>query len=357
MFSDDRGPMDLIRVREDLIGEGQPCFLTAEVGINHNGDVELAHRMIDAAADAGADGVKFQNYRTEDFLLDKTITYQYVSEGKSLVESQYEMFRRYELDSDDLPELRQHCAERNVAFLSTPTSQDGIEDLVRVGADMLKNGSDFLGNLRLIQTMARTGLPTVLSAGMATLAEIDNAVRAFRKAGGNDLVLLHCTSLYPAPYEEVHLRKIPVLSSAFGCPVGFSDHTIGIEAAMGSCALGACFIEKHFTLDKSLPGPDHRFSADPAELLHLSEALRRLEACLGRSAIGLTAPEIASRDAFRLSCVAARDLPKGRRLTESDIAFTRPGTGLPPALVGQIVGLRLTRSVKAAHVLRRGDAT
>jgi N,N'-diacetyllegionaminate synthase len=338
------------------IGEGRPCFVAAEVGINHNGDIKIAHRMIDAAADAGADAVKFQNYRTEDFLLDKSITYEYVSEGDRLVESQYEMFRRYELDPADLVELRQHCAERAVAFFSTPTSEAALDELVRAGAELLKNGSDYLGNLRLIQAMARTGLPTILSAGMATLAEIDDAVRAFRQAGGSELVLLHCTSLYPAPNEEVHLRKIPVLAAAFGCLVGFSDHTIGIEAALGARALGACFVEKHFTLDKSLPGPDHRFSADPGELRSLTEGLRGLEASLGQPAIGPTDAESASRDAFRLSCVAARDMPKGHRLSEADIAFARPGTGLPPKLVGLLVGLSLTHAVATGHVLGPGDA-
>ena len=258
--------MRVVRVGERLVGEGQPCFLAAEVGINHNGDMDLAHRSIDAAAEAGADAVKFQNYHTEDFVSDRSLTYEYVSQGKTVVESQYDMFKRCELAAAQLRELREHCDRRGVVFFSTPTSEKGIQELLELGVPLLKNGSDYLVNLSLIRAMARTALPTVISTGMATLDDVKDAVEAFRGAGGKDLVLLHCTSSYPTPPGDVHLRKISALSAAFDCAVGFSDHTNGTVAAIGSVALGACMIEKHFTLDKNLPGPDHRFSADPGEL-------------------------------------------------------------------------------------------
>jgi N-acetylneuraminate synthase/N,N'-diacetyllegionaminate synthase len=338
-----------------VLGAGRPALIAAEIGINHNGDLELAHRSIDAAAEAGADAVKFQNYRTEDFLSDRSLTYEYVSQGRAVVESQFEMFKRCELSPEALVELREHCDERKVTFFSTPTSADGIADLVRAGSPLLKNGSDYLVNIPIIQTMARTGLPTVLSTGMAVLAEIDDAVRAFRDAGGSDLVLLHCTSSYPTPPDEVNLRKIPSLMAAFGCPVGFSDHTDGIIAALGAVALGACFVEKHFTLDKGLPGPDHRFSADPAELRALCEGVRTLERSLGGSVVGPTASEQRGRRDFRLSCVAARDLPAGVRLTESDVVFRRPGTGIPPRSVDLFLNRRLARPVAAGAVFSSDD--
>lgn len=337
--------MSAIRVGDRLLGEGYPSLVAAEIGINHNGDMELAHRMIDAAADAGADAIKFQNYRTEDFLSDRSLSYEYVSQGKTVVESQFDMFKRCELAPEHLRELREHCDRRGVLFFSTPTSQEGIDDLVRIGSPLLKNGSDYLVNLELIQAMARTGLPTVLSTGMATLAEIDDAVRAFRDAGGKDLIVLHCTSSYPTPPEDVHLRKIPALAAAFDCAVGLSDHTFGIVAAVGAVALGACFVEKHFTLDKNLPGPDHRFSADPAEFRALVGAVRALEKNLGQSRIGPTPSEEPGRRDFRLSCVAVRDLPAGHRLSEADIVFRRPGTGLPPRAAIWITGRRLARAV------------
>lgn len=347
--------MKEIRIGELLVGEGYPCFIAAEIGINHNGDMNLAHRLIDLAAEAGADAVKFQNYRTEDFLSDRSLTYEYVSQGERVVESQYDMFKRYELSPEVLIELREHCDRRKLVFFSTPTSDEGVSELVRAGAALIKNGSDYLVNLPLIRSMARSGLPTVLSAGMATLAEIDDAVNAFRQAGGKDLILLHCTSLYPTPAEDVHLRKIPALAAAFGCPVGLSDHTFGVIAAAGSVALGACFIEKHFTLDKNLPGPDHRFSVDPAELKSLVEAVRIMEKNLGESAIGPTPAEMRGRREFRLSCVAVRDLPENHRLSEADIAFRRPSTGLPPQALEWIIGRRLGRTVQSGKVLEPGD--
>jgi N,N'-diacetyllegionaminate synthase len=337
-----------------LIGRGQPCFIAAEVGINHNGDVGLAHRLIDAAADAGADAVKFQSYRTEDFLSDETLSYEYESEGRKRTESQFAMFKRNELTSDQLAELQSHCEDRGVVFFSTPTSVEGVAELARTGSRLLKNGSDFLVHLPVIRAMAETGLPTVLSTGMATLGEIDDAVRAFRDAGGTDLVLLHCTSSYPAPAEDVHLRKIPTLASAFGCPVGFSDHTDGVSAAVASIPLGSCFLEKHFTLDRSLPGPDHRFSADPAELLALVSAVRAAESMLGDSAVGPSESEAEGRLNFRLSCVAARDLRAGQQLTEGDVAFRRPGTGLAPKANAWLIGRALRIDVPAGTVFEPG---
>jgi N,N'-diacetyllegionaminate synthase len=344
-----------IRVGNRILGPGAPCFLAAEIGINHNGDMKLACKMIDAATAAGADAVKFQNYRTEDFIGDRSLTHTYVSQGKTVTESQYAMFKRCELSSKSLADLKAYCKRQGVIFFSTPTSETGIADLVRLGVPLLKNGSDYLVHLPLIRAMARTGLPTVLSAGMATREEIDDGVRAFREAGGRDLVLLHCTSSYPTPPEDVHLLKLPALASAFGCPVGFSDHTCGIVAAVGAVALGACFVEKHFTLDKNMPGSDHRFSADPGEFRAMTQAIRTVEKNLGESDIGPTPSEIAGRQSFRLSCVAGRDLAAGHCLTADDVTFLRPGTGLPPKVVDQLVGRHLIRNVHMGEPLKLED--
>jgi N,N'-diacetyllegionaminate synthase len=344
-----------VKVGGRVLGATSPCFIAAEVGINHNGDLALAHRSIDAAKAAGADAVKFQNYRTEDFLSDRTLTYRYVSQGREVVEPQWDMFKRCELTVDGLRELREHCDRIGLAFFSTPTSEQGVADLVALGAPLLKNGSDFLSHHPLVRAMARSGLPTVLSTGMATLGEVDDSVRAFREAGGSELVLLVCTSAYPTPGEAVHLRRIPALRDVFGVPVGFSDHTEGIAAAVGAVALGACFIEKHFTLDKGLPGPDHRFSADEAELRSLVQAVRFVEAALGSPVLGPTAAEGEARSGYTLSCVAARALPAGHVVAEHDIALRRPGGGLPPRALPLIVGLRLCRPVTAGHVFGMTD--
>lgn len=337
------------------IGGGQPCFLAAEIGINHNGDMALAHREIDAAATSGADAAKFQNYRTESFVSDRSLTYEYISQGKTIVESQYDMFKRCELGPGAFRELRQHCDDRGIVFFSTPTDEEGVAELVREGVPLLKNGSDCLGHLPLIRCMARAGLPTVISTGMATREDIDDAVQAFREAGGRDLVLLHCTSAYPTPAADVNLRKIPALAQAYACLVGFSDHTEGIAAAVGAVTLSACFIEKHFTLDKNLPGPDHRFSADPKEFRALVDAVRFAECGLGSGDLEPAKGEQIARLEYRLSCTAARDLPAGVQLKLQDIAFGRPGHGLPPKLADELVGRVTGRPIKCGSLLASED--
>jgi N,N'-diacetyllegionaminate synthase len=347
--------MRAVRVGKRMVGEGQPCFLVAEIGINHNGDMDLAHRSIDAAADAGADAVKFQNYHTDDFLSDRSLTHDYVSQGKHVVESQFDMFKRCELAPEKLRELRLHCDERSVVFFSTPTSERGVEELIEVGAPLLKNGSDYLVHLPLIRAMAHTGLPTVISTGMATFDDVRDGVEAFRGAGGRDLVLLHCTSSYPTPPEDVHLRKIAALRAAFDCAVGLSDHSDGTVAAIGSVALGACMIEKHFTLDKNLPGPDHRFSADPSEFRVLVESVRALEKSLGSADLKPAASEELGRRDYRLSCVAARELPAGHRLVTADVVFRRPGFGFPPKQLDMLISRELVRNVPHGHVFAPED--
>jgi N-acetylneuraminate synthase/N,N'-diacetyllegionaminate synthase len=341
--------MHNVNISGRLIGPGNPCLIAAEIGINHNGDMDLAKRTIRAAADGGADAVKFQNYRTEDFICDPSLTYSYESQGKRVKESQYDMFKRYELKRGQLHELKDYCDHVGIVFFSTPTGMEGIEELVDIGAPMIKNGSDFLVHLPLVEAMARTGIPTVLSTGMATLAEIDDAVQVFREAGGTDLILLHCTSSYPAPADELHLRKIQTLTQVFDCPAGLSDHSDGIVAALGAVALGACFIEKHFTLDKTLLGPDHRFSADPTELRALVSSLRALEKSLGSATVGPTESEKLGRRDFRLSCVAATDLHAGHVIEDEDVIFRRPGSGLPPKAFGWLLGLKLSRNVNKGH--------
>jgi N-acetylneuraminate synthase/N,N'-diacetyllegionaminate synthase len=347
--------MKTVHVGDRVVGEGEPALVVAEIGINHNGDIDLAHQLVDAAAKAGADAVKFQNYHTEDFVTDRSLTYKYVVQGREVVEKQYEMFKRCELALPVLKELRKHSAEKNLIFFSTPTSEKGVHDLVDLGVPMLKNGSDYLQHLRLIQTMAGTGLPCVISTGMGTREDVDDAIRAFREGGGRELILLVCTSLYPAPPKEVNLRRIPAMARMYDLPVGLSDHTQGIEVAIGAVALGACIIEKHFTLDTRMQGPDHRFSADPSDFKALVNALRKIEESLGESDIGPTPSEIRLRQQYRLSCVAARDLPAGHRLSASDIMFSRPGTGMPPKEEASLLKKKLTRDVDLGHVFMSDD--
>jgi N-acetylneuraminate synthase/N,N'-diacetyllegionaminate synthase len=325
-------------------------YIVAEIGINHNGDMELAKKQISAAAECGVDAVKFQNYATEDFILDKTLMLKYQNAGKEIEESQYDLFKRCELSAANLKTLKDYCDSLGISMHSTPTSAAGVKILKDLGVGVLKNGSDFLLNLELIKSMAQTGLPTVLSTGMANLAEIDDAVQAFYEAGGEDLILLVCTSSYPTPPSDVNLKRIQTLANTYHCLVGFSDHSYGITAALGAVALGSCWIEKHFTLDQNLPGPDHRFSSDPAEMKALVKAVRELETCLGSPLIKPTQSEDYGRKSYRLSCVASRDMSPGTVISKEDVTFRRPGGGYSPKTAGLLYGLTLEKTVKAGDI-------
>lgn len=328
------------------------CLLIAEIGINHNGDMNLAEEMIRAAAKAGADAVKFQNYRTEDFLSDDTLTYTYKSQGVEITESQFAMFKRCELSTDDLIRLKRCCDESGVLFFSTPTSCEGVDELASIGTSWLKNGSDYLGHLPLIRHMARSRIPTILSTGMATEEEVASAVSAFREAGGRDPVLLACTSSYPTPPDCVNLRRITTLAKKFKCPSGFSDHTNGWEAAVAAVCLGACMVEKHFTTDRNLPGPDQSFSSTPDEFSELVMRIRGVETMLGLPEIAPTPSEQDARKQFRLSCVAKNDLLLGHVISDEDIAFRRPANGFPPCQVNQLLGKKVVSFVGRGEPIR-----
>lgn len=333
----------------------QPAYIVAEVGINHNGSRELARKTVDAAIEAGADAVKFQNFKTEDFVTDATLTYSYESNGETKVETLYDMFKRVEMDADFLTDIAGYCTQKGIEWHSTPTNAQGISDVMAQGANVIKNGSDYLGHLPLIRQMAETGLPLVLSTGMATLEDIADAVEVALDAGSGEIVLLHCTSQYPTPVEEIALKRMGNLAATFGCPIGFSDHTIGSIAATGSIALGARWIEKHFTFDRTLPGPDHAMSEDPASLAHYIRDIRAMESMLSRDSFRLSPKESEARLAHRLSCCTARDLPAGHALTHEDIRFARPGSGFAPKHADLLIGRTLARDIKGGALLSAAD--
>lgn len=335
----------LLQIGNHLVGAGHPALLCAELGVNHNGSLSLAREMVHAAAEAGADAVKFQAYQVEDFLLDRTLTYEYDDAGGHHTESQWEMFKRCELSWDALAELQAECDRLGVMFHATPSSPEGVRLLAEMGAACLKNGSDYLTRLDVIEAMGRTGLPTVISTGMGTDAEVDQAYRAFRDTRNDKLILLHCVSRYPTLLEEAGIGRIVQLQERHQCLVGYSDHTEGVYAAVAAVALGACWVEKHFTVDKQGQGPDHRFSADPAEFREMRDAIRGTEAAMRHTMVDEDMRLVA-----RLSCAAGRDLPAGHSLSLSDIAFSRPGTGFAPGAAYHLVGLTLKCPLKCGQV-------
>ena len=338
-------------IGQRAIGEGHPAYIVAEIGINHGGDMTLAKKMIDAAKSSGVDAVKFQNYKTEDFVPTRKETHSYISNGKAITETQYDLFKRYELSNAQIVELAQYCQNKCIDFHSTPTNKEGVLLLKRVGVKVLKNGSDYLSNIPLIEDMAAAGLPTVLSTGMATIEEIKEAINSYKNAKGKNLILLHCVSQYPTPLDELKLKRITFLQNSFKIPVGFSDHSSGVEAAPIAIALGACWIEKHFTLDRSLPGPDHTFSCTPTEMQNLVRVVRAAETALSfNSNRPISRNEEKSRALYRLSCAASRNLKAGTVLTLSDIAFFRPGNGFPPKDVSSLIGRTLSTPIQRGSI-------
>ncbi len=344
-----------IRAGRRWVGPGSPCLLVAEIGLNHNGDYRLAQRLVRAAARAGADAVKFQNYRTEDFLSDRKLTYRYLSRGRWVTEPQWDMFKRCEAPDGWWPKLKKLCQREGVLFFSTPTSKQGVDPLVQLKVPFLKNGSDYLTHLPLLEYMGRTGIPVIVSTGMAEERDIEAAVGAVRRGGRSALVLLHCTSTYPTPPGHVNLRRMIALRDRFQTPVGFSDHTEGAEAAVQAVTLGAILIEKHFTLDHRRMGPDHRFSSTPDEFRRLVQRVREAEQRLGQAALRPDVSERAGRKGFRLSAVALNPLPAGTRLTENVVAFRRPGLGMSPAMIRPWLGKIIRRPVASGHVFHRED--
>jgi N,N'-diacetyllegionaminate synthase len=343
--------MNNIRIGNQAVGIKSPCFLVAEIGINHNGNIQLAKDTVDAAVESGADSVKFQNYKTSDFILNKELTFEYVCNGKKIAESQYEMFKRYELDLDMLKELKKYCDDNGVVFHSTPSGIDGVKNLLELNVGLLKNGSDLLSNYDLITAMGNSGLPTIMSTGMAYLSDIDHAVRKFRKTGNNNLILLHCTSCYPTLPEQVNLKNINVLKNTFNCLVGFSDHTIGNVAAVGAVTQGACLIEKHFTLSHNLDGPDHAFSSNPEEFKQLVDSVREIEKCMGVEKLYPVEQELDSRRDYTLSCVVNKDLTANHVLRKEDISYLRPGNGIHPSHSYLIIGRKLKTALNAGEQL------
>lgn len=335
------------RIGSRLLQPGAAPYVVAEIGVNHNGDLSLAQKMIDAAARAGADAVKFQTFRAEEFMSDRNAEYQYSSGGKQVHESMYEMFKRLELPESWHKQLQAYAHARGLEFLSSAADAHAVDLLLALNVPVLKIASEDLINLPLLEYAAHQRVPVIISTGMAEPEEIDRAVAVLRDGGCPGLMLLHCVSLYPAPDEAAHLLRIASLRDRYKTVVGYSDHTRGVVAALAAAALGVVLIEKHFTLDRTLPGPDHAFSADPAELAQMVAGVRTLAAQLGSPDITPSRAEREARRQFRRSIVAAVDIPAGTIITRDMLCLKRPGTGIPPIKLSDLIGKRSKRLISA----------
>ena len=317
-------------------------LIIAEAGVNHNGDLELAKQLIDVAAEAGADYVKFQTFSADRIVSQSASKAEYQQQVTDASETQYEMLKRLELSNEMHLELIKHCEEQSIKFLSTGFDIESVDLLVELGIDLIKIPSGEITNLPYLRFIGSLGLPVILSSGMSTMDEIGDALKILESAGlsRSQITVLHCTTEYPTPMVAVNLRALNSINKTFGVVVGYSDHTVGIEVSIAAVALGASVIEKHFTLDRSLPGPDHKASLEPNELIAMVKAIRNIEDSLGSGIKVPALSEIKNLHIARKSIMAKQQIAKGEILSTTNLIVKRPGDGISPMhwdlLVGQI---------------------
>lgn len=350
-----------IKIGNKWIGDKEPCFIIAEAGVNHNGDLEIAKRLVDCAKKAGADAIKFQTFKAENVATKyaKTADYQKKDIGKE--KNQLEMMKKLELDYEDFKKLKRYCDRKEIIFLSTPHSIDAI-DFLEPLVPAYKIGSGDLTNLPFLKRVAKKGKPIILSTGMANIDEVKEAVETIKINGCNEIILLQCVTSYPAKIEDVNLRVISNLQQLFNLPIGYSDHTLSIVVPVAAVAMGACIVEKHFTIDRTMPGPDHKASVEPDELKEMIQNIREVEKALGDGIKRPTAEEERIKKIVRKSIVAKVDIPKGTIITEDMLDVKRPGTGVPPKYLYQIVGAKAKTDIAKDEMIQwenievRGDS-
>lgn len=340
-----------MKIANRLIGEGEPCFIIAEAGVNHNGDVNLAKKLIDVAKEAEADAVKFQTFKAENLVSKCAEKAEYQKETTDAKESQFEMIKKLELSQSDFAELFDCAQKKGVIFLSSPFDKKSVDLLDELGVSAFKVPSGEITNFPLLKHIARKKKPIIISTGMSTLGEIEDALEVIHKEGAKEIALLHCITAYPARVEDVNLKAIETLRCKFKLPVGLSDHTLGITIPIAAVVLGASIIEKHFTLDKSMPGPDHKASLEPEELKQMVKAIREVEKAMGDGNKTPTEEEKQIQKIARRSIVASVDIPEGTIITKEMLAIKRPGTGLEPQYIDMVIGRKTRKSINANELV------
>lgn len=326
------------------VGEGQPVFIIAEVGVNHNGSIARAKQLIDVAKAVGADAVKFQMCDPAEMVVKDAPKAVY-QEKRAHGESHYAMLQRLYFSVKEHLVLKAYAKKKGIIFFSTPFSIKDTRELIKLKMPAMKVGSSDTNNLPQLRIIASANVPIIFSTGMSTLAEVRSSIATIKKADGKDIVVLHCTTAYPTADIDVNLRAMVTMRKALGLPVGYSDHTPGTDVAIAAVALGACVVEKHITLSKKLRGPDHFASLEPKEFAALVQAIRRTERILGTGIKEPTGGEKVIAKVARKSIVAARDIPKGKKISTDDLAYKRPGTGIPPKHFDEIIGKITQRTI------------
>lgn len=342
---------ETIAIGARRVGMGEPCFIIGEAGVNHNGSLEMARELVDVAVSAGCNAVKFQTFRPEKVCAPAAPKATYQLQNTAIEESQLEMGKKLELPFEAFRDLYHYCARQGIIFLSTPFDYESADFLAQLPVPAFKVPSGELTNLYFLEYLARMGRPLIVSTGMATLDEVAVAMETIRTCGNRQAVLLQCVSNYPAHPSSMNLSAMRTLREAFGVGVGLSDHTIGTEIAFAAVALGACVIEKHFTLDRNLPGPDHRASLEPEDLAHLVTGIRNVESAIGDGIKQPVPEELNTAAVARRSLVAAAFIPAGAPLTLELLEILRPGTGLPPSMRSQLLGRHARHDIARGTIL------
>jgi N,N'-diacetyllegionaminate synthase len=344
--------MERQKISTIVNGGSDSTYIIAEIGVNHNGDINLALKMIDAAYEAGADAVKFQSFKSDKLVSRFAEKAKYQQDTTGTNETQLEMLKKLELSREDHLIIKEYCTKKNIDFLSTPFDEETAIFLKEIGINAYKVGSGDLTNIPFLKKINEFGLPIILSTGMSNLREIEEALEVINKSS---VALLHCTSNYPAPIEDVNLRAMVTIQKSFNKVVGYSDHTEGIEIALAAVSLGARIIEKHFTLDKNLPGPDHKASLEPHEFKQLVKSIRIIEKGLGDGVKRCMPSEENTKEVARKSLVVSQDLKPGDIITKENLVIKRPGTGIPPKYYNLLLGKTVKRKLKQDQVLTWDD--
>lgn len=330
-------------------------FIIGEAGVNHNGDIKIAKKLVDMAVECGADAIKFQTFKAEESTGAFAEKAQYQKENDPIKESQLEMIKKLELPFEQFNEIKNYCNEKGIIFISTPDGTESLNYLVNLNVSLIKVGSTEVTNYDFLRQIGETGKPIILSTGMSTLGEVEKAIEVIYSTGNKNVKLMHCTSDYPTAVEDVNLRAMITMREAFKIPVGLSDHTVGSEAAISSVALGAEFIEKHITLDRSMEGPDHKASMPPEEFKAYVKHIRNTEKLLGDGIKRPTEREKNIMKDIRRSIVAAYDLKEGTKIEKNMLTYKRPGNGIKPELVDAIINRILKRDLIKDEVLKWED--
>lgn len=329
-------------------------FIIAEAGVNHNGDIDLAKKLIDAAADAKVDAIKFQTFKAEKLVSKQALMADYQVKNTNKVESQFEMIKKLELTYGDFTQLKSYAESKNIMFLSTPFDLESIDFLDSLGMRIMKLPSGEITNLPYLRKIGNLNKEVIFSTGMTDLGEVEDALEILVNSGTarEKITVLHCNTEYPTPMEDVNLNAMQTLKEAFKIKVGYSDHTLGIEIPIAAVALGATVIEKHFTLDKNMEGPDHRASLEPGELREMVRAIRNIEIALGNGIKSLSKSEAKNKPIARKSIHLAKDLKKGHFLKEEDLTMKRPGNGISPMMLDLVLGKELNLDLVIDDLLK-----